>query len=84
MESLGRGVGWGGGGVGEEVFGGSKVKAVFISKGFIHSLPVLVAHIPFSYPKKKRKANCSFLFSPFKVSSHDIAKKLQVPITSVA
>ena len=69
------------GGVGEEVFGGSKVKAVFISKGFIHSLPVLVAHIPFSYQKKK--ANCSFLFSPFGVSSHDIAKKLQVPITSV-
>ena len=43
MESLGRGVGWGDG---EGVLGGgggSKVKAVFISKGFIPSLPVLVA-----------------------------------------
>lgn len=64
-------------------FGGgeSKVKAVFISKGFIHSLPVLVTHILFSYLKKKK--NCSVHFRPFGDSSNDIAKKLQVPITSV-
>ena len=39
--------------------GNSKVKAVFISKGFIHSLPVLVTHILFSY-LKKRKLQCTF------------------------
>lgn len=84
MASPGRGVGWGcgGWGGGEGFFlGGIHGKSCFHIQRF---------HSQFASPRDsypiflfKKNANCSVHFSPFGDSSYDIAKKLQVPITSV-